>query len=53
MVSDTKFPNIDSMLLKYSLTSRTSNLEDPIMVKKQPPLSVLQKISKIIDIILE
>ncbi|KAJ7377450.1 Cysteine-type peptidase [Desmophyllum pertusum] len=45
MLGNTKFPNVDSTLVNFSLTTSTRNLADPIMVKRLPPLSVLEKIA--------
>ena len=46
MLGEATFPSVDSTLVMYSLTDSSSNLTDPISVKKLPPQSVLEKIEK-------
>ena len=46
ILSETIFPDVDSTLVNYSITSVPSNLTDPITATKIPPHSVLEKITK-------
>ena len=46
LLAETIFPDVDGALLKYSLTSRQSDLTYPMTVTKLPPCSVLEELEK-------
>ena len=46
LLAETIFPDVDSALVNYSLTSRQSDLTYPMTVTKLPPCSVLEELEK-------